>query len=394
MAKPPTVTKELQTPSAPPSPRPRRCATSTSPWSTCSWPSEGRRGPPRPCAPAAPTCKRLEKQAAELPRRDSRSACPRAPPSTCSRPSASTGCSSARPSTCCRRSRSPSTWRACWWRCFASQESHAVLPPARGGRQRVDLVNYVSHGVGQARRRGRVARSAPGKSPRTRRGGEAGRGGRRGRARPARAVLQPTSTSSPRRARSTRSSAAPWSSSAPSACSAAAGRTTPLFVGEPGVGKTAIAEGLAQAIHEGNVPDVLKGCRGVQPRHGRAARGHQVSAGSSRSASRPCSRPSKKHPRRILFIDEIHTIVGAGATSGGSMDASNLLKPALAAGRLRCIGSTTYSEYRSPSSATAPGAALPEDRRRRALRGGDDQILEGLKPGYEEHHEVTYTPRP
>jgi ATP-dependent Clp protease ATP-binding subunit ClpA len=122
------------------------------------------------------------------------------------------------------------------------------------------------------------------------------------------------------------------------------------------VGKTAIAEGLALAIVEGEVP--------------RRSRTHVVYSldmgallagtkfrGDFESASRPCSRRSRSSPNAILFIDEIHTIVGAGATSGGTMDASNLLKPALASGKLRCIGATTFQEYRGTSSATAPSRA-------------------------------------
>ena len=93
-------------------------------------------------------------------------------------------------------------------------------------------------------------------------------------------------------------------------------------------------------------------------------------------------------PKEVLFIDEIHTIVGAGAVSGGTMDASNLLKPALASGELRCIGSTTHPEYKSRSKRQSAGATIPANRR--AIRRRHDLILEGLKRYYEKHHRVRY----
>ena len=125
-------------------------------------------------------------------------------------------------------------------------------------------------------------------------------------------------------------------------------KNNPIFVGDPGVGKTAIAEGLALKIAKGEVPEPLRRtCTGLRPGHGRAPGRHQVPRRLRGSGSRGCIAELKRTAEAILFIDEIHTIVGAGATSGGTMDASNILKPVLASGEIRCIGSTTYEEYKN-----------------------------------------------
>ena len=112
------------------------------------------------------------------------------------------------------------------------------------------------------------------------------------------------------------------------------------------MGKTAIAEGLALRIHEGKVPEALKGATVYSLDMGALLAGTKF-RGQFEERLKGVLKALQKHPNAILFIDEIHTIVGAGATSGGSMDASNLLKPALASGELRCIGSTTYQEYKA-----------------------------------------------
>ena len=169
-------------------------------------------------------------------------------------------------------------------------------------------------------------------------------------------------------------------------------KNNPLYVGEPGVGKTAIAEGLARRIVNGEVPEVLQRRHHLLARHGRAARRHALSRrfrGAAQGRDRPSSRPIHG---AILFIDEIHTVIGAGATSGGAMDASNLLKPALQSGTLRCIGSTTYKEYRTYFE---KDRALV--RRFQKIDVNEPtiedavKILRGLKPYYEEHHKVRYT---
>jgi ATP-dependent Clp protease ATP-binding subunit ClpA len=168
-------------------------------------------------------------------------------------------------------------------------------------------------------------------------------------------------------------------------------KNNPLYVGEPGVGKTALAEGLALKIHEGNVPEVLKDAKVFALDMGAVLAGTRY-RGDFEQRFKAIINDLKKEDNAILFIDEIHTIVGAGAVSGGALDASNILKPALAAGELRCIGSTTYSEYK---------AAFERDRalarRFQKIEIGEPsveetyEILKGLKKFYEQHHGVKYS---
>ncbi|MDT7603663.1 MAG: ATP-dependent Clp protease ATP-binding subunit ClpA, partial [Acidobacteriota bacterium] len=169
-------------------------------------------------------------------------------------------------------------------------------------------------------------------------------------------------------------------------------KNNPIYVGEPGVGKTAIAEGLALKIHKGEVPEVLKDAKVFALDMGAVLAGTKY-RGEFEQRFKAIITALKKIPGAILFIDEIHTIVGAGAVSGGTMDASNILKPALASGSLRCIGSTTYPEYK---------AAFERDRalarRFQKIEIGETsvaetvEILNGLKGYYEEHHGVRYAP--
>ena len=168
-------------------------------------------------------------------------------------------------------------------------------------------------------------------------------------------------------------------------------KNNPLYVGEPGVGKTALAEGLALKIAEGEVPDVLKGAKVFALDMGAVLAGTRY-RGDFEERFKAIIKDLKKQENSILFIDEIHTIVGAGAVSGGAMDASNILKPALANGDLRCIGSTTYSEYKS---AFERDRALA--RRFQKIEVGEPtveetyEILKGLKRFYEQHHGVRYS---
>ena len=168
-------------------------------------------------------------------------------------------------------------------------------------------------------------------------------------------------------------------------------KNNPLFVGEPGVGKTAIAEGLARKIIRGEVPAVLKDCTIYQLDMGTLLAGTRY-RGDFEERLKAVMKEVEQKPGSILFIDEIHTVIGAGATSGGSMDASNLLKPALAAGTLRCIGSTTYKEYRQHFE---KDRALV--RRFQKIDVNEPSIpdaiaiLKGLKPYYEDYHKVRYT---
>ncbi len=168
-------------------------------------------------------------------------------------------------------------------------------------------------------------------------------------------------------------------------------KNNPLYVGDPGVGKTAIAEGLARRIVKGDVPAVLIGATVFALDMGALLAGTRY-RGDFEERLKQVVKEIEEYPGAIMFIDEIHTVIGAGATSGGAMDASNLLKPALASGSVRCIGSTTYKEYRQffekdralvrrfqkidVNEPTVPDAI---------------EILKGLKPYFEEHHHVRYT---
>src|SRR5436189_304970 len=168
-------------------------------------------------------------------------------------------------------------------------------------------------------------------------------------------------------------------------------KNNPLYVGEPGVGKTAIAEGLARKIVEGEVPDVLKDSVIYALDMGALLAGTRY-RGDFEERLKAVLSELKKKPNSVLAIDEIHTIIGAGATSGGSMDASNLLKPSLQSGELRCIGSTTYKEYRNYFEKDRALVRrfqkidVPEPSIADAV-----EIMKGLKSVYEKHHHVTYT---
>ncbi|MBJ6988934.1 MULTISPECIES: ATP-dependent Clp protease ATP-binding subunit ClpA [unclassified Devosia] len=168
-------------------------------------------------------------------------------------------------------------------------------------------------------------------------------------------------------------------------------KNNPLYVGDAGVGKTAIAEGLARKIVEGDVPDVLKDAIVYSLDMGALLAGTRY-RGDFEERLKQVMKELEKQPEAVLFIDEIHTMIGAGATSGGALDASNLLKPALASGAIRCIGSTTYKEYRQffekdralvrrfqkidVNEPTVPDAI---------------EIVKGLRPYFEEFHKLKYT---
>ena len=168
-------------------------------------------------------------------------------------------------------------------------------------------------------------------------------------------------------------------------------KNNPIYVGDPGVGKTAIAEGLALMIHEGRTPDLLRGADIFSLDIGALLAGTKF-RGDFEQRIKAVLKALLQKPKSILFIDEIHTIIGAGATSGGSMDVSNLLKPALAKGDIRCVGSTTYDEYKKVFE---KDRAL--SRRFQKIDITEPsvpdtiQILNGLKPRYEKHHHLRYT---
>ena len=167
-------------------------------------------------------------------------------------------------------------------------------------------------------------------------------------------------------------------------------KNNPLYVGEAGVGKTAIAEGLARMIVENQVPDVLLDATIYSLDMGSLVAGTKY-RGDFEKRLKAVLAEVKKQPGAILFIDEIHTVIGAGAASGGVMDASNLIKPALANGELRCIGSTTYNEYRGIFEKDHALARRFQkiDITEPSVQDTVD-ILRGLKSRYEEHHGIKY----
>ena len=168
-------------------------------------------------------------------------------------------------------------------------------------------------------------------------------------------------------------------------------KNNPLFVGEAGVGKTAIAEGIAKRIVDLEVPDVLAAATVFSLDMGTLLAGTRY-RGDFEERLKQVIKELEAHPNAILFIDEIHTVIGAGATSGGAMDASNLLKPALASGTIRCMGSTTYKEYRQHFE---KDRALV--RRFQKIDVNEPTvedaiaILKGLKPYFEDYHKLKYT---
>ena len=168
-------------------------------------------------------------------------------------------------------------------------------------------------------------------------------------------------------------------------------KNNPLYVGDPGVGKTAIAEGLAKRIVEGDVPEVLIKSTIFALDMGSLLAGTRY-RGDFEERLKAVVNELENQPGAILFIDEIHTVIGAGATSGGAMDASNLLKPALASGNLRCIGSTTYKEFRNyfEKDRALVRRFQKIDVNEPSLEDSV-KILRGLKLNYEKHHKVRYT---
>ena len=168
-------------------------------------------------------------------------------------------------------------------------------------------------------------------------------------------------------------------------------KNNPLLVGEPGVGKTALAEGLALRIHQNDVPEPLKGIRVFSLDMGSLVAGTRY-RGDFEERVKQVLDALAKHEHAILFIDEIHTMVGAGSASGGTMDAGNLLKPALASGALRCIGSSTFADVKQ--SFDKDRALSRRFQKIEVLEPSETEtiaILKGLKDSYEKHHGVTYS---
>ncbi|MBB5876369.1 MULTISPECIES: ATP-dependent Clp protease ATP-binding subunit ClpA [unclassified Xanthomonas] len=265
---------------------------------------------------------------------------------------------------------------------FGEKDSHAVYFLNQQDITRLDIVNYLSHGIAKMGEDGEHAAPADGEPK-----GEAGEGEPKGDA------LAEYATNLNEQARNGRidplvGRADEIERTIQVLCRRR--KNNPLYVGEAGVGKTAIAEGLAKRIVEGSVPAVLADAVIFSLDLGALVAGTKY-RGDFEKRLKGVLTSLKKVPNAVLFIDEIHTIIGAGSASGGTMDASNLIKPALSSGDLRCIGSTTFQEYRG----------IFEKDRALARRfqkidiveptvGETFEILQGLKPKYEAHHGVTY----
>ncbi|MGN6143407.1 MAG: ATP-dependent Clp protease ATP-binding subunit ClpA [Mesorhizobium sp.] len=275
---------------------------------------------------------------------------------------------------------------------FAERESHAAYFLQEQQMTRYDAVNYISHGIAKR----------PGSSDnRTPRGAEDEQGGATGAEqsedgakKKQQDALTAYCVNLNQKARSGKID--PLIGRGPEInrtiqvlCRRS--KNNPLYVGDPGVGKTAIAEGLAKRIVEGDVPEVLQDATIFALDMGTLLAGTRY-RGDFEERLKQVVKELEDYPGAVLFIDEIHTVIGAGATSGGAMDASNLLKPALSSGAIRCIGSTTYKEFRQ---------FFEKDRAlvRRFQKidvnepSVEDaiEIMKGLKPYFEEFHKVKYT---
>jgi ATP-dependent Clp protease ATP-binding subunit ClpA len=262
---------------------------------------------------------------------------------------------------------------------FSEKQSHAVYVLARQDVARLDVVNYISHGMSKiAEEKGEKEESAEG-------GEREGEGG---------GALEKYATNLNRQAQDGKidpliGRQLELERTIEILCRRR--KNNPLYVGEAGVGKTALAEGLARRIVEGQVPEVLADSTIYALDMGALIAGTKY-RGDFEKRLKGVISELKKQPGAILFIDEIHTVIGAGAASGGVMDASNLIKPVLSNGEIRCIGSTTYQEYR--------GIFEKDHALARRFQKIDVveptvaetiDILRGLRPKFEEHHQVKYT---
>jgi ATP-dependent Clp protease ATP-binding subunit ClpA len=275
---------------------------------------------------------------------------------------------------------------------FAERESHAVYFLQEQDMTRYDAVNYISHGIAKRPGLSDASRSPRGADDEQDRAD--GRDGREGETRKKESALEAYCVNLNKKAHD-------------GGIDPLIGReaevlrtiqvlcrrhkNNPLLVGDPGVGKTAIAEGLARKIIKAEVPEVLLTATVFALDMGALLAGTRY-RGDFEERLKQVVKEIETHKDAILFIDEIHTVIGAGATSGGAMDASNLLKPALAQGALRCIGSTTYKEYRQYFE---KDRALV--RRFQKIDINEPtitdaiEIIKGLKPYFEEFHKVKYT---
>ncbi len=271
---------------------------------------------------------------------------------------------------------------------FAERESHAAYFLQEQDMTRYDAVNYISHGI--AKRPGmtesRPVRGSEEESEAKGSGGEEAK--KKGDA------LEAYCVNLNKKAREGKIDPligrdAEISRTIQVLCRRQ--KNNPLFVGDAGVGKTAIAEGLARRIVHGEVPDVLKNATVFALDMGTLLAGTRY-RGDFEERLKQVIKEIEAYPGAIMFIDEIHTVIGAGATSGGAMDASNLLKPALASGSVRCIGSTTYKEYRQyfEKDRALVRRFQKIDVNEPTVEDAID-IIKGLKPYFEDYHKLKYT---
>lgn len=274
---------------------------------------------------------------------------------------------------------------------FAERESHAAYFLQEQQMTRYDAVNYISHGI--AKRPGAGQSQAP-KSEEEEQsssgGGEAEEGGKKKQ----QDALSAYCINLNRKAADGRidpliGRESEINRTIQILCRRS--KNNPLYVGDPGVGKTAIAEGLAKRILEGDVPSVLNDATIFALDMGTLLAGTRY-RGDFEERLKQVVKELEEYPGAILFIDEIHTVIGAGATSGGAMDASNLLKPALSSGAIRCIGSTTYKEFRQffEKDRALVRRFQKIDVNEPSLQDAID-IMKGLKPYFEDFHKVKYT---
>jgi ATP-dependent Clp protease ATP-binding subunit ClpA len=265
---------------------------------------------------------------------------------------------------------------------FGEKDSHAVYFLNQQEVSRLDVVNYISHGIAKI---GQENQPQSGSEP-----GKEGEGGEEPRGNP----LTDFATNLNELAKQGKidpliGRAEEIERTIQVLCRRR--KNNPLFVGEAGVGKTALAEGLAKRIVEGDVPEVLKACTIYALDMGALVAGTKY-RGDFEKRLKAVIAELKKQPHAVLFIDEIHTIIGAGSASGGTMDASNLIKPMLASGEIRCIGSTTFQEFRGvfeKDRALARRFQKIDVVEPSAVESVE--ILKGLKSRFEEHHKVKYS---
>jgi ATP-dependent Clp protease ATP-binding subunit ClpA len=276
---------------------------------------------------------------------------------------------------------------------FSERESHAVYFLQLQDMTRLDAVNFISHGIAKAPGRSQP-RAAKGDGTNNEDQGpereEKGRGAPRGQDALANYCVNLNKKAEQGKIDPLIGRDQEIERTIQILCRRT--KNNPLYVGDPGVGKTAIAEGLAKRIVEGDVPEVLAKSTIYALDMGSLLAGTRY-RGDFEERLKAVVTELEAQPGSVLFIDEIHTVIGAGATSGGAMDASNLLKPALAQGTIRCIGSTTYKEFRTHFE---KDRALV--RRFQKIDVNEPtvedavKILQGLKTNYEKHHKVRYTP--